>query len=72
MPQMTEGNLLETLPFIDKLMLAMKKILTAIFLCSITYATAQELTLPTFTQYLSDNPFIISPARECKKCEEMD
>jgi len=62
MPQMTEGNLLETLPFIDKLMRAMKKIITALFLCGLTYAvSAQELTLPTFTQYLSDNAFVISP-----------
>ncbi|NER13274.1 type IX secretion system membrane protein PorP/SprF [Leptobacterium flavescens] len=40
----------------------MKKILTALLVSSVTYTlTAQELTLPTFTQYLADNPFVISP-----------
>jgi len=57
------GNLLETLPYIDKLMLKMKNILTALLVSCVTYTlSAQELTLPTFTQYLADNAFVISPA----------
>ena len=43
-------------------MLKMKKILTALLISSVTYSlSAQELTLPTFTQYLADNAFVISP-----------
>lgn len=39
----------------------MKKII-ALLMCSVTITlTAQELTLPTFTQYLADNPFVIAP-----------
>jgi type IX secretion system PorP/SprF family membrane protein len=41
----------------------MKKIYTLLVLIiSFTYVNAQELTIPTFTQYLADNPFVISPA----------
>ncbi|TYB74315.1 PorP/SprF family type IX secretion system membrane protein [Bizionia myxarmorum] len=36
-------------------------LLTALLLCSI-FGYSQELTIPTYTQYLADNPFIISPA----------
>ena len=61
MTRETKENLLETLPYTAKLMLKMKNII-ALLICSFTLAiNAQELTLPTFTQYLADNPFIISP-----------
>lgn len=41
----------------------MKNILTALLVSCVTYTlSAQELTLPTFTQYLADNAFVISPA----------
>jgi type IX secretion system PorP/SprF family membrane protein len=33
-----------------------------LLLLTLTTANAQELTIPTFTQYLADNPFVISPA----------
>jgi len=41
----------------------MKKILKALMVsCLVSSGVfAQELTLPTFTQYLADNPFVISP-----------
>ncbi len=40
----------------------LKRSLYIIFLLGITFGSAQELTLPTFTQYLADNPFVISPS----------
>jgi type IX secretion system PorP/SprF family membrane protein len=41
----------------------MNKRILALLTAMVTYASisAQELTLPTFTQYLADNPFVISP-----------
>ena len=40
----------------------MKKIYLLVFLSILFHGQAQELTIPTFTQYLADNPFVISPA----------
>lgn len=41
----------------------MKKIYTLLVLIIVfPFVNAQELNIPTFTQYLADNPFIISPA----------
>ncbi|NRT14508.1 type IX secretion system PorP/SprF family membrane protein [Flavobacterium sp. 28A] len=41
----------------------MKKILISFLLLAVTTSGySQELNLPVFTQYLADNPFIISPA----------
>ena len=40
----------------------MKKIYLFLFLTTFCIGNAQELTIPTFTQYLADNPFVISPA----------
>jgi len=40
----------------------MKKIYLLFFLIAISGLKAQELNVPTFTQYLADSPFIISPA----------
>lgn len=40
----------------------MKKIIYLLSLIYIVNSYAQELTIPTHTQYLADNPFIISPS----------
>ncbi|OOG65791.1 type IX secretion system membrane protein PorP/SprF [Flavobacterium sp. A45] len=40
----------------------MKKLLLSIIFFSASTANAQELHLPVFTQYLADNPFVISSA----------
>lgn len=41
----------------------MKKLNLIMLLCLMgTLARAQELTIPTYTQYLADNPFIMAPA----------
>lgn len=34
---------------------------TLLLFVGLGFGSAQELTLPTFTQYLADNPFVISP-----------
>jgi len=39
-----------------------KFILSMLFLAITTRSYSQELSLPVFTQYLADNPFVISPA----------
>lgn len=39
----------------------MKKFIIAILILVVTSGYSQELNLPVFTQYLADNPFIISP-----------
>ncbi|MGY0392657.1 PorP/SprF family type IX secretion system membrane protein [Bizionia sp. KMM 8389] len=36
--------------------------LTTLLLLGAVFTYAQELTIPTYTQYLADNPFVISPA----------
>ena len=38
----------------------MKKIIVSIFLLTVASSHSQELNLPVFTQYLADNPFVIS------------
>lgn len=40
----------------------MKKIYLLLALLTLPVLNAQELAIPTFTQYLADNPFVISPA----------
>lgn len=40
----------------------MKKIIISFLFLVITNSYSQELNLPVFTQYLADNPFVISPA----------
>ena len=39
----------------------MKKIILLILLTAVTSSYSQELNLPVFTQYLADNPFVVSP-----------
>src|ERR1700749_4270500 len=39
----------------------MKKIILSFLIISVTSGYSQELNLPVFTQYLADNPFVISP-----------
>lgn len=40
----------------------LKKIYTSIFILSLTISvTAQELTIPQLSQYIADNPFLMSP-----------
>ncbi|QIH39004.1 type IX secretion system membrane protein PorP/SprF [Flavobacterium sp. Sr18] len=39
----------------------MKKIIVSFFLLTVASSYSQELNLPVFTQYLADNPFVISP-----------
>ena len=39
----------------------MKKITLYILLLLCTYSYGQELNLPVWTQYLADNPFVVSP-----------
>ncbi|MBS7232934.1 type IX secretion system membrane protein PorP/SprF [Flavobacterium psychroterrae] len=40
----------------------MKKFILSLVLMAVTTSYSQELNLPVFTQYLADNPFVISPA----------
>ncbi|WP_238160846.1 PorP/SprF family type IX secretion system membrane protein [Flavobacterium cupreum] len=40
----------------------MKKFILSLVLLAVTTCYSQELNLPVFTQYLADNPFILSPA----------
>ena len=39
----------------------MKKILISIFLLTVTTSYSQELNVPVATQYLADNPYVVSP-----------
>lgn len=39
----------------------MKKIILLILLTAVNSSYSQELNLPVFTQYLADNPFVVSP-----------
>ncbi|TDO93977.1 type IX secretion system membrane protein PorP/SprF [Flavobacterium sp. 245] len=39
----------------------MKKIILLILITAVTSSYSQELNLPVFTQYLADNPFVVSP-----------
>jgi len=40
----------------------MKKLLISFFLLTVAFSYGQELNVPVATQYLADNPFIISPS----------
>lgn len=40
----------------------MKNFILSMILLAVTTSSSQELSLPVFTQYLADNPFVISPA----------
>lgn len=40
----------------------MKKILISIFLLTVTAGYSQELNVPVASQYLADNPFVVSPS----------
>ncbi|MFD1601936.1 type IX secretion system membrane protein PorP/SprF [Flavobacterium artemisiae] len=40
----------------------MKRLFLSLVLMAVTTSYSQELNLPVFTQYLADNPFILSPA----------
>lgn len=39
----------------------MKKIIISLLFLAVTSSYSQELNIPVFTQYLADNPFVISP-----------
>ncbi|WP_055094544.1 type IX secretion system membrane protein PorP/SprF [Flavobacterium aquidurense] len=39
----------------------MKKFIITILIMAVTAGYSQELNLPVFTQYLADNPFVVSP-----------
>jgi type IX secretion system PorP/SprF family membrane protein len=46
---------------LSKTYITMKKIIISILLIAVTSGYSQELNLPVFTQYLADNPFVVSP-----------
>jgi type IX secretion system PorP/SprF family membrane protein len=47
---------------LSKKIITMKKFILSLVLMAVTTSYSQELNLPVFTQYLADNPFVISPA----------
>lgn len=47
---------------LSKKIITMKKLIVSLVLLAVTSGYSQELNLPVFTQYLADNPFVISPA----------
>lgn len=47
---------------LSKKFITMKKFILSLVLMAVTTSYSQELNLPVFTQYLADNPFILSPA----------
>ncbi len=47
---------------LSKKIITMKKFILSLVLMAVTTSYSQELNLPVFTQYLADNPFILSPA----------
>lgn len=47
---------------LSKKIITMKKLILSLVLMAVTSGYSQELNLPVFTQYLADNPFILSPA----------
>ena len=58
------GSSSVTLPYIDKILtyLTMRKlIMTLLFFCGLFAARGQELNSPQLSQYLADNPFVLSP-----------
>ncbi|TXN37656.1 type IX secretion system membrane protein PorP/SprF [Flagellimonas hymeniacidonis] len=59
-------NLLDILPYTDNDSLTynimFKKLLSSIFIFTLTLGVAaQELTIPQLSQYIADNPFLMSP-----------
>jgi type IX secretion system PorP/SprF family membrane protein len=47
---------------LSKKIITMKRLFLSLVLMAVTTSYSQELNLPVFTQYLADNPFILSPA----------
>ncbi|EJL63159.1 Bacteroidetes-specific putative membrane protein [Flavobacterium sp. CF136] len=47
---------------LSKKFITMKKLIVSLVLMAVTSGYSQELNLPVFTQYLADNPFVLSPA----------
>lgn len=47
---------------LSKKLITMKKLIVSLVLLAVTSGYSQELNLPVFTQYLADNPFVLSPA----------
>lgn len=47
---------------LSKKNITMKKLILSLVLMAVTTSYSQELNLPVFTQYLADNPFVLSPA----------
>ncbi len=47
---------------LSKKFITMKKFILSLVLMAVTTSYSQELNLPVFTQYLADNPFVLSPA----------
>ena len=47
---------------LSKKIITMKKLIVSLVLMAVTSSYSQELNLPVFTQYLADNPFVLSPA----------
>lgn len=47
---------------LSKKIITMKKLIVSLVLLAVTSGYSQELNLPVFTQYLADNPFVLSPA----------
>lgn len=47
---------------LSKKIITMKKLIVSLVLMAVTSGYSQELNLPVFTQYLADNPFVLSPA----------
>jgi type IX secretion system PorP/SprF family membrane protein len=47
---------------LSKKIITMKKLILSLVLMAVTTSYSQELNLPVFTQYLADNPFVLSPA----------
>jgi len=55
-------NKLEPQIMLSKKFITMKKLILSLVLMAVTTSYSQELNLPVFTQYLADNPFVLSPA----------
>lgn len=55
-------NKFEPQTMLSKKIITMKKLILSLVLMAVTSGYSQELNLPVFTQYLADNPFVISPA----------
>lgn len=55
-------NKLKPLIMLSKKIITMKKLILSLVLMAVTTSYSQELNLPVFTQYLADNPFVLSPA----------